>query len=132
MLAYLVGKHGDGETRGEVPAVLWEGRPYDRRMQKEFNMDFRSLPDLLRAYGIENIFALSRRTFQVCSEWFTCDEYRFFDGDSDIVSAFRGEHMSVYSCASITENMMYWKTTDTNLSNVYKTYRYIPLLFRLF
>ena len=42
-------------------------------------------------------------------EKFTCDAYLFFAGDVDAVNAYRGEYMSAYSWASITEGLMFEK-----------------------
>lgn len=112
LLAYLVDKQGSGVTRAEVSAILWEDRPYDRKMQKQLDVYIRSLRETLRAYGIEEIFEMRRGSLRIRPETFTCDAYLFFAGDSDAVNAYRGEYMSAYSWASMTESMMYWKVMD--------------------
>ena len=112
LLAYLVDKQGSGVTRAEISAILWEDRPYDRKMQKQLDVYIRALRQTLRAYGIEEIFEMRRGSLRIRPETFTCDAYLFFAGDSDAVNAYRGEYMSAYSWASMTESMMYWKVMD--------------------
>ena len=43
---------------------------------------------------------------------FVCDAYLFYSGDSDVINAYRGEYMSSYSWASMTEAILYWRTTS--------------------
>lgn len=43
---------------------------------------------------------------------FLCDAYLFYSGDSNAINAYRGEYMSSYSWANMTEAILYWKTTN--------------------
>lgn len=112
LLAYLVDRQGGGVTRAELSAILWEDRPYDRRLQKQLDVYIRSLRESLRQYGVGDMLEINRGIIRVRPEQFTCDAYLFFSGDCDAVNAYRGEYMSNYSWASMTENMMYWKVMD--------------------
>ena len=112
LLAYLVDRQGGGVTRAELSAILWEDRPYDRRLQKQLDVYIRSLRESLRQYGVGDMLEINRGIIRVRPEHFVCDAYLFFSGDSDAVNAYRGEYMSNYSWASMTENMMYWKVMD--------------------
>ena len=38
--------------------------------------------------------------------------YLFYSGDSDTINAYRGEYMSSYSWASMTEAILSWRTTN--------------------
>ena len=109
LLAYLVDRHGNSVTRKEVFSILWEDRMYDRPMQKQLDVIVRSMRDTLNEYGIEEIFEMNKGTLRVIPDKFSCDAYRFFDGDIDAVNAYRGEYMNSYSWASITESYMTWK-----------------------
>ena len=109
ILAYLVNKQGCGATRAEIFSAIWEDRAYDRGMQKQLDVYIRSMRETLRGCGIEDMVELKRGSIRVRPETFTCDAYLFFEGDSNAVNAYRGEYMSAYSWASITESMMYWK-----------------------
>ena len=110
LLAFLVDKQGNSVTRSEAFAALWEDRAYDRAMQKLLDNIIRSMRQTLEAYHIAEIFEMQRGTMRIRPEAFTCDAYRFFLGDSDAVSAYRGEYMSAYSWASITESYMDFKS----------------------
>ncbi len=109
IIAYLVNKQGSSATRAEIAGILWEDRMYDRKMQKQLDVYIRSSHETLRKYGIGEIFEMNRGALRIRPEMITCDAYLFFAGDSDVVNSYRGEYMSAYSWASITESLMYWK-----------------------
>ena len=110
ILAYLVDKQGSGVTRAELFAAVWEDRVYDRKAQKLLDVYIRSLRDTLREYDADEMVELRRGVLRVRPETFTCDAYRLFSGDGDMVNAYRGEYMSSYSWASITEGILSWKS----------------------
>ena len=112
LLAYLVDKQGGSVTRAEVFAAVWEDRPYDRGMQKQLDVYIRSLRTTLREYGIEEILEMQRGTLRIVPERFVCDAYLFFKGDGDTVNSYRGQYMSAYSWASMTESLMSWSQTE--------------------
>ncbi len=113
LLAYLVDRRGSSVTRPEAFAILWEDRLYDRPMQKQFDAIIRSLRDSLRERGAESILEIKGGTLRVCPERFGCDLFRFCRGEADAVNAFRGEYMSGYAWASMTESYMAWKQTES-------------------
>ena len=109
LFAWLVDRHGNSVTRREAFSILWEDRMYDRPMQKQLDVIVRSMRDTLNEYGIGEIFEMNKGTLRIIPDKFSCDAYRFFDGDIDAVDAYRGEYMNSYSWASITESYMTWK-----------------------
>lgn len=113
ILAYLVDKQGSGVTRAELFAAVWEDGMYDRGMQKQLDVYIRSLQESLREYGAEEILEMEKGTLRVRPETFVCDAYLFFAGDSDAINAYRGEYMSAYSWASMTESILSWKSNQT-------------------
>lgn len=106
LMAYLVDRQGRSVSRANAFSVLWEDEFYDRPMQKQMDVVVRSLRDTLRSYGIEEIFELKRGMMRIIPDRFECDLYRFFDGDVETVNSYRGEYMSAYSWASMTESYM--------------------------
>lgn len=112
ILAYLVDRQGAGVTRAELFSAVWEGLPYDRRMQKQLDVYVRSLRDTLREYGIGQMVQMRRGVLRVDPNVFDCDAYRFFAGEGDAVNAYRGEYMSSYSWANLTEGLLYQKATN--------------------
>ena len=112
LLAYLVDKQGSGVTRAELFAAVWEDGLYDRRMQKQLDVYIRSLRETLQEYGIPEIMKMEKGVLRVKPETFICDAYLFYSGDSDAINAYRGEYMSSYSWASMTEAILYWKAAN--------------------
>ena len=107
ILAYLVDKQGSGVTRAEIFAAVWEDQPYDRGKQKQLDVYIRSLRDTLREHGAMEIMEIEKGTLRVRPDAFVCDAYLFFSGDSDAINAYRGEYMSSYPWASMTEGILY-------------------------
>lgn len=106
LIAYLVDRQGRYVTRAEAFSVLWEDGVYDRSKQKQLDVIIRSLRSTLQAFGIENIFEMKRGMLRICPERVDCDFYRFLKGDADAVNAYRGEYMSSYPWANMTEAFM--------------------------
>ncbi|MBQ1412260.1 MAG: response regulator [Clostridia bacterium] len=114
LLAYLVDRQGSSVTRAEAFAILWEDRLYDRPMQKQMDAVIRNMRETLREYGIEDIFDMKNGSMWVCPARFTCDAYLFLKGDVEALNAYRGEYMSAYAWASMTESVMTWKQMNGN------------------
>ncbi len=114
LLAYLVDKQGSGVTRAELFAAVWEDLPYDRKQQKQLDVYIRSLRETLREYGISEIMGMEKGVLRIRPDCFTCDAYLFYSGDSDTINAYRGEYMSSYSWASMTEGILSWNAASKN------------------
>ena len=112
LLAYLVDRQGSSVTRAELSSAIWEERVYDRRQQKQLDTYIRVLRQTLKEYGIENILEMQAGSLRIVPEQFVCDAYLFFSGDSDMINAYRGEYMTSYSWASITEGTMHWRQNE--------------------
>ena len=106
LLAYLVDRQGSSISRTEAFSVLWENSLYDRSMQKQLDVIIRSLRTTLQEYGIENIIEMKGGNMRIVPEQIDCDLYRFLSGDTDAVNEYRGEYMSSYSWASLTEGYL--------------------------
>ena len=66
----------------------------------------RSLKTTLEENGISEIIEMKRGTIRVCPEKFDCDMYKFLKGDIDAINSYKGEYMSSYTWASITESFI--------------------------
>ena len=106
LLAYLVEKQGSGVTRAEAASILWEDAPYDRPMQKQLDVIVRSLRTTLEKRGVGDLLEVHGGQLRILSERIDCDMYRFLKGDVDAINSYRGEFMSAYSWASMTEAEM--------------------------
>ena len=103
LLAYLVDRKGSSVSRTEAFAVLWEDNAYDRSMQKQLDVVIRSLRGTLQENGIGEILEMKSGNMRIIPELLDCDLYRFFSGDAEAINEYRGEYMSSYSWASLTE-----------------------------
>ena len=103
VLAYLVDRRGSSVTRAELSSILWEDSFYDRNMQKQLDVIIRGLRSALQNAGIEEMLEIQSGVIRVVPETFDCDLYRFLNGDEATVKEYRGEYMSAYSWASMTE-----------------------------
>ena len=106
LLAYLVDRHGNSVTRAEAFAILWEDRLYDRSMQKQLDVIIRSLRATLQENGIAAILEMKGGTLRINPAMFTCDLYRFLNGDVDALNEYHGEYMRGYVWAEMTEGYM--------------------------
>ena len=106
LLAFLVDRQGSSVSRATAYSVIWEDDDYDRSKQKQLDVIIRSLKDTLKENAIENIIDIKGGQMRVVPENFDCDLYRFFDKDVNTINAYRGEYMSSYSWASLTEAYM--------------------------
>ena len=102
-------RRGNSVTRAEAFAILWEDRLYDRSMQKQLDVIIRSLRATLQENGIASILEMKSGTLRILPERFRCDLYRFLSGDADAINAYRGEYMSGYDWAELTEGRLHFR-----------------------
>lgn len=118
LLAYLVDRQGRSISRASVFSALWEGKVYDRGMQKQMDVIIRSLRDTLREYGIGELFRLERGMLSLRNEMIDCDLYDFLEGDMRVADNYRGEYMNSYTWANLTEgyitNLLKKKIAEEN------------------
>lgn len=105
-------RQGSGVTRSELFAAVWEDRAYDRKQQKQLDVYIRSLRQTLRDYGAAEMLEMEKGALRVRPDAFDCDAYRFYAGDSEVINAYRGEYMSSYTWASLTEGILSWNTVE--------------------
>ena len=103
LLAFLVDHQGQGVTRPEIYAALWEDGEYNHAQQKYLDVVIRSLRETLAAHGVENILEMKSGFLRIRPELVSCDLYRFLEGDPAAVNAYRGKYMSSYSWAVLSE-----------------------------
>ena len=111
VLAYLVDKQGSSVSRAEIFATIYEEGMYDRQQQKMLDVIIRSLKTTLEENNISEIIEMKKGLLRVCPEKFDCDIYKLLNGDIDAINSYKGEYMSIYSWATITESFI-----DRNLS----------------
>ena len=103
LLAFLIDKQGSGAKRAEAFSALYENKIYDRKMQNQFNVIVHNLKTTLEENSAGDIFEMKSGELRVNAGLFDCDLYRLLEGDTGTVNTYRGEYMSTYHWASITE-----------------------------
>ena len=114
LLAYLIDRRGMSVSRKEIAAVLFEDAPYDRSRQKYLDAIIRSLRDSLREYGIAEILQMENKGLRIVPEKISCDMYRFYKGDTEVIQAFRGEYLASYAWSNFIEADMRSKLQKPN------------------
>lgn len=102
LFAYLVFRRGAACTVKECAATLYEDRAYDNALKNQIETFKSDLVRTLRAVGCEDVILRGRNRLSVDVSRFSCDYYRFLDGETTAISAFVGEFMTQYSWAEIT------------------------------
>ncbi len=103
LLAFLIDKQGAGVKRAVAFAAMYEDELYDRKMQKQFDVIVQSLKSALKESGAEDILEIKSGEMRVNTDLFECDLYRLLEGDAQAVNSYRGEYMTTYYWASLTE-----------------------------
>lgn len=103
ILAYLVDRQGSNVTRAEIFSALWEDEIYDRSKQKQLDVIIRSLKNTLKENGISEILEIKKGNLRVKNDMISCDLYEFVEGNIRAINSFRGEYMSSYYWAEMTE-----------------------------
>lgn len=103
LLAFLVDREGNGVTRAQIYASLWEEGEYDHSRQKYLDVIIRSLRQTLEQYGVGDILEIKSGFLRIRPERIECDLYRFLRGEPAVVRAYRGKYMSSYAWAALSE-----------------------------
>ncbi len=103
LFAYLVDKKGIRVSRPEAFQKLWPDVEYTRPKQKQLDVIIRSLRTTLNENGIGEILQLEQGMLRIVPQVMDCDMYRLFAGDERYENEYRGEYMTPYTWANLTE-----------------------------
>ena len=103
LFAYLIDKKGIRVSRSEAFGVLWPNGEYSRPKQKQLDVIIRSLRATLQENGISEILQLERGMLRIVPQFVDCDVYRLLAGDEHYENEYRGEYMTPYAWAGLTE-----------------------------
>ena len=107
LLAYLIDRHGQGVSKREAAAVLFEDKPYSKNIQDYVSKIVGDLHDSLKAVGAEKVLRKKHNYLAVDTSRFTCDLYEYEKGLPSAINAFHGEYMSQYSWAEESYGCFY-------------------------
>ena len=103
LFAYLIDKKGIRVSRSEAFGVLWPNGEYSRPKQKQLDVIIRSLRATLQENGISEILQLEQGMLRIVPQFVDCDVYRLLAGDEHYENEYRGEYMTPYAWAELTE-----------------------------
>lgn len=104
LLAYLVDCCGAYVTYEKLAEILWNNRPYDRKMKRITTATISSLRNSLKTEGITDILLKSGKKLAIDIKKISCDAYDFSAWRMDAVNSFYGEYMTGYSWAEFIVN----------------------------
>ena len=102
LFALLVDRRGAIISNGEIMANLWEDdshESYLRGLKKDLN-------DVLKDIGKDGIIIQQRGKIGVYADMIKCDYYEYLNGDVHALNLYRGEYMSQYSWAEVTNGAL--------------------------
>lgn len=102
LLAYLVDRRGAAVTTAEIAGILWEDKPNDKSTLNQAHTVISSLKKTLKQLGASELLIKTWNHLAIDVSKVKCDVYDFYNGDVRAVNAYRGEYMSNYSWAEMT------------------------------
>lgn len=108
LFAYLIDREGAVCTAEELVAVLWEDESNIANAKHNLRNLVNDLRTALTEIGQTDVLIRGSGTIAVDRAKVDCDYYRMLDGDIEAVNAFRGEYMSQYSWARLTEAKLHF------------------------
>ena len=106
VMAYLIDRNDSSVTRRELFTAIWEDVEYDRSEQKYLDVIIRSLRSTLDEYGVGDILHNANGRLRIDKEMVDCDLFRLLARDKQTAKEYRGEYMSAYTWASMTEGYL--------------------------
>jgi len=108
LFAYLIHRRGGSCSVEELVTVLFEGKEYDRSINRQIQTMVSVMRKVLREAGVEDVLIKQYNSIAVDTGLIDCDYYRFLNQDPEAVNTYRftGEYMSNYSWAELTSGLM--------------------------
>lgn len=108
LFAYLIDQNGDFCSNKEIASAIWEKETDTRILTHRLRNLVLDLRSTLQSIGQDHVIIKTGRTIAVDRSSVDCDYFRMLDGDMDAINSYRGEYMSQYSWASITEGNLFF------------------------
>ena len=102
LFALCIDRMGRSVSIEEATNILWENRPFDKKVKKLYNKAVRTISNTFKSYDITDVFYTSRGYCKVNNNSINCDYYLFLEGDRQSIISFNEEYMSQYSWAEGT------------------------------
>lgn len=102
LFALLVDRRGAGISGREACDALWEGEPYGASQRSYYQTIAADLRSTLVAAGVGDILVKAWNSLAINPDAIDCDLYRFLEGDSVAVNAYRGSYLPAYAWAEFS------------------------------
>ncbi len=112
LLAYLIDRVGALCSAEEIVSVLWEDEVNLKNGKHKLRNLLNDLKTTLAEAGGEKLFIRQRNCLAIDRRAVDCDYFRMLDGDMSAVNAFKGEYMTQYSWAEITNSHLYFHSNQ--------------------
>ena len=103
LFAYLIDQNGSMCTSDSMIGVLWPDDPATDSKHSYLRNLVADMKSSLEKIDAVDVVRREHNTLGVVTEKIDCDYYRFLDGDPVAIHQFRGEYMTQYSFAAVTE-----------------------------
>ncbi len=112
LFAYLIDREGALCNAEEISAALWEGENDLGAAKSRIRLLIHDLRATLREIGMEDILIREHRQLGIHKEMVDCDYWNMLHGDMEALNTYRGQYMSDYSWAEITEGKLFFQHSD--------------------
>ena len=113
LLAYLIDRNGAACSSGEIALALWEDEDIEKQNENNrVRVLINDLKNTLKTIGMDNVLIREKREIAIKRELIDCDYYRFLGGNDDELDSYRGEYMSQYPWAELTNGRLEFMTKE--------------------
>lgn len=106
LFAYLVDARGGEISMERAVTSLWEERVYDSRVKQLYRKTVSMMRSTFKEAGCEDVCFYYRQRLAANTRAFSCDYYRFLDGDEDSRKFYTGNYMPEYTWAEETNALL--------------------------
>jgi len=108
LFAYLIHRRGGSCSVEELVTVLFEGKEYDRSINRQIQTIVSTMRKVLKEAGVEQVIIKQYNSIAVDTGIIDCDYYHFLNQDIEAINAYRftGEYMSNYTWAELTSGLL--------------------------
>ena len=109
LFAFLIDKAGASCTAEEISAAMWENETDIRAAKTRIRQMVSDLRKTLSSIGMDDALIRYSGQAAIRRDRVDCDYYRMLEGDMTAVNSFRGEYMTQYSWAELTEGRLFFR-----------------------
>ena len=109
LFAYLIDINGAQCTTVEAASAIWEDEADVKVLSHRIRNLIADLRTTLDSIGQGNVLVRKGKTLSINRDLIDCDYYQMLSGSMEAVNSYRGEYMTQYSWATLTEGNLYFR-----------------------